>query len=109
MNYRLFDRHQGSQRAFSYRRRGGAFWLPAALCVPLAVGPMLAGLTPGGITQVAAAGTLDQSQTTSTSGCFGVVAGPNQWAQTFTAGISGTLEQVSLFLAQCGPPNRSEE
>jgi hypothetical protein len=105
MIYRWFDGHQGSQRAFSYKRRRGALCLRFAMAVPLAVGPMLAGLTPGGITQVAAAGTLDQSQTTSTSGCFGVVAGPNQWAQTFTAGISGTLDQVSLFLAQSGPPN----
>jgi hypothetical protein len=68
MNDRMFDRHHGSQRAFSYKRRRGALWLRAAMAVPLAVGPMLAGLTPAGVTQVAAVGPPCGGGTLSTSG-----------------------------------------
>jgi hypothetical protein len=60
---------------------------------------MLVGLTPGGITQVAAAGTLDQSQTNTNGGDVGI-GGIAQHAQTFTAGLSGNLVQVNLFLAR---------
>jgi hypothetical protein len=59
---------------------------------------MLAGLTPGGITQVAAAGTLDQQQTTSNNDVGFPIVGTRQVAQTFTAGISGNLDQVNLLL-----------
>jgi hypothetical protein len=110
MGYRWLVRHEGSQRAFSYRRRRGALCLRFALAIPLAVGPMLAGLTPGGITQVAAAGTLDQSSPScgpgvGTGGCVSAfVQGTVEFAQTFTAGISGNLDQVKLFLARTASP-----
>jgi hypothetical protein len=47
----------------------------------------------------ASAGTLDQSQT-STSGGAGIFGGSDQYAQTFTAGLSGGLDQVDVPLSK---------
>lgn len=57
---------------------------------------------------VAAAGTLDQSQTNFDSalsiGDDGGAGGPRVAAQTFTAGLSGNLDQVDLHLRRASPP-----
>ena len=56
----------------------------------------------------AAKGTLDQSQTCpGPQGCngAGLVFDSNQWAQTFTAGINGNLNQVNLLLYKIGSPH----
>jgi hypothetical protein len=50
-----------------------------------------------------AVGTLDQSQST-TTGSSASVGGSVWWAQTFTAGITGKLDQVDLFLFRVGNP-----
>lgn len=47
--------------------------------------------------------TLDQAQTT-TSGVEVTVAGSHRAAQTFTAGISGSLEEVDVFMFRVGNP-----
>jgi hypothetical protein len=50
-----------------------------------------------------ATGTLDQSQTATSQAA--VSAGGTSWvAQTFTAGITGGLDQVDLFLFRVGSP-----
>ena len=68
--------------------------LAAALCVALPA-------------QAATAGTLDQQQTVQTNSAF--VSGPDgapfSAAQTFTAGLTGGLDQVDLALGQLGPSN----
>jgi hypothetical protein len=51
----------------------------------------------------ARAGTLDQSQT-DTDGSSATIGGTFSWAQTFTAGISGQLDQVDLLLRRIGDP-----
>jgi hypothetical protein len=50
-----------------------------------------------------AAGTLDQAQTTTTQAAASV-GGSTWWAQTFTAGLTGNLDQVDLFLFRVGSP-----
>jgi hypothetical protein len=52
-----------------------------------------------------ATGTLDQSQTNADAGVEGIpsVSG-GRLAQTFTAGITGSLDQVDLLLARNGSP-----
>jgi hypothetical protein len=52
---------------------------------------------------VAVAGTLDQEQASVAGGSDNVV-GTSALAQTFTAGISGGLDQVSLYLYKTGSP-----
>jgi hypothetical protein len=52
---------------------------------------------------VSAAGTLDQSQTTLNSGSV-AVAQANVAGQTFTAGITGLLDQVDIAVQQFGSP-----
>jgi hypothetical protein len=82
---------QGGRRTGSFRRR----WLAVAL---VAVGVLA--LAPAG----AFAGTLDQQLTSFTSS--DIIAGPEpsssarSAAQTFTAGLSGQLDQVDLPLAK---------
>jgi hypothetical protein len=49
----------------------------------------------------AGAGTLDQAQP-AISGTAGLVAQTNIWAQTFTNGVSGGLDQVDLAVARQG-------
>jgi len=61
----------------------------------IAVAGLLAPLTAN------AAGTLDQQQT-STSGGAIILGATNTLAQTFTAGISGKLDQVELYLGEQG-------
>ena len=57
-----------------------------------------------GVASSASAGTLDQQQTSSSSN-ESLVANPNQsGAQTFTAGISGGLDQADLKLIKFGTP-----
>jgi len=53
----------------------------------------------------ASAGTLDQQQTSSNSNVF--LLTDQSVAQTFTAGISGGLDQVDLLLSQSGTPPAS--
>jgi hypothetical protein len=55
------------------------------------------------VPSASATGTLDQSQTT-TSGLEVTVAASEWVAQTFTAGITGNLDQVDLFLFRDGSP-----
>jgi hypothetical protein len=50
-----------------------------------------------------AAGTLDQQQPT-TTGAAVSVGGSNWPAQTFTAGVTGRLDQVDLFVSRVGNP-----
>jgi hypothetical protein len=65
-----------------------------ALSVVAAVGLLI-------VPSASATGTIDQSQTT-TSG-LSVTTAASQWtAQTFTAGITGNLDQVDLFLFRVG-------
>ena len=68
--------------------------LAAALCVALPA-------------QAATAGTLDQQQTLETNSAF--VFGPDgvpfSAAQTFTAGLTGAVDQVDLALGQLGDDN----
>ena len=52
----------------------------------------------------ALAGTLDQQQTDSSGGSVGI-ASAGSAAQTFTAGISGNLDQVDLDLEDSGNPD----
>ena len=57
----------------------------------------------GGPTSASAMGTLDQAQTTTTQTAMSV--GGSSWvAQTFTAGITGSLDQVDLFLFRVASP-----
>ena len=57
-----------------------------------------------GVTSSAAAGTLDQQQTTSTTNA-GLFTNQSA-AQTFTAGITGVVDQADLLLFKTGPtPN----
>lgn len=55
------------------------------------------------VPSASATGTLDQSQT-STSGLEVTVAASEWVAQTFTAGITGNLDQIDLFLFRVGSP-----
>jgi hypothetical protein len=55
------------------------------------------------VPSASATGTLDQSQT-ATSGLEVTVAASEWVAQTFTAGITGNLDQVDLFLFRVGSP-----
>jgi hypothetical protein len=66
--------------------------LGAAVLASLLLGP------PGS----ASAGTLDQQQTA--SDVFGYVSSSQSLAQTFTAGISGGLDRVDLFLNHTDSP-----
>ena len=50
---------------------------------------------------VASAGTLDQQQTDGSAGSYGLLSSQSL-AQTFTAGISGNLDEVDLFLINGG-------
>ncbi|HEY1238474.1 MAG TPA: choice-of-anchor R domain-containing protein [Solirubrobacterales bacterium] len=68
--------------------------LLATLIVALAAGS----LAPGAL-----AGTLDQQQTVSSSVFF--TDADSSSAQTFTAGLSGGLDQVDLYLDRQGVPN----
>lgn len=67
--------------------------LTAALCV--------------GLPAQAAAGTLDQQQTVMNNSAFvwGPSGVPFSAAQTFTAGLTGGVDQVDLALGQLGPGN----
>jgi hypothetical protein len=75
------------------RRIGLVFGVAAALFV--------------GVTGSASAGTLDQHQDNSDGApaLFGNTDGPQSLAQTFTAGISGGLDQVDLMLEKLGTPS----
>src|SRR3954452_19495483 len=89
--------HQGSEYAclamsLGYRLRGA---LPASLLVCAACA-----LAPG----AAAAGTLDQQQAAS-SGSGHFIDSTHGVAQSFTAGISGGLDQVDLMLQKFGGPS----
>jgi hypothetical protein len=54
----------------------------------------------------AATGTLDQSQAQTSTPPMGSVAAGTQWtAQTFTAGLSGTLDQVDLCVMRVSTPD----
>jgi hypothetical protein len=53
----------------------------------------------------AAAGTLDQSQTNFNA--FLLLGGQRQSAQTFTAGLSGNLDQVDVHLQSQAPPGET--
>jgi hypothetical protein len=64
-----------------------------ALALALCAGLLLPGLMPGATLAIATPVYLDQSNTTYTSNVSGKLA------QTFTAGQSGILSQVDLFLA----------
>jgi hypothetical protein len=59
-----------------------------------------------GLAASASAGTLDQQQTTQDAApaLFGSADGPQSLAQTFTAGITGGLDQVDLMLQKLGNP-----
>ena len=74
-----------------------------SLAVAAAVVVSLAGAGP------AAAGTLDQQQTTTNQ--YGIIGGPDSWrissAQTFTAGETGDLDRVDLYLRESDAPNNS--
>jgi hypothetical protein len=58
-----------------------------------------------GVTSSASAGTLDQQQTSSDANA-GLLSSPSNQtpAQTFTAGISGGIDQVDLLLDKVGTP-----
>ncbi|MGE5747161.1 MAG: choice-of-anchor R domain-containing protein [Solirubrobacterales bacterium] len=56
-------------------------------------------LAPG----AALAGTLDQQQTDH-AGTTANIQSASSWAQTFTAGLSGGLDQVDLYLGSFGAP-----
>jgi hypothetical protein len=63
---------------------------------------LLAFLVPG-VSPVLAAGTLDQQQTDTAGGnvqCFGP---PAALGQTFTAGLTGNVDQVDLFISVGAP------
>lgn len=66
----------------------------------LAAAVLMLGLVPG----LAHAGTLDQQQTSNSSGAYNIFSGSAN-AQTFTAGITGALDQVDLHLFQNGAVN----
>jgi hypothetical protein len=51
----------------------------------------------------ALAGTLDQQQTNTSGGYYGIGSGQS-WAQTFTAGLSGDVDRVDLPLQKVGDP-----
>jgi hypothetical protein len=55
------------------------------------------------VSQAYAAGTLDQSQPLGLT-FSSPLGGPFVAAQTFTAGLSGNLDQVNLMLQQAAPP-----
>jgi hypothetical protein len=59
-----------------------------------------------GISGSASAGTLDQHQDNQTNApaLFGNADGPQSLAQTFTAGITGQLDQLDLMLEKLGNP-----
>jgi hypothetical protein len=57
-----------------------------------------------GITATASAGTLDQQQTSFSGLIIGGVNSSQSLAQTFTAGITGRVDQVDLVLNQTLPP-----
>ena len=50
------------------------------------------------------AGTLDQQQT-NFGGTDLTISSVSSWAQTFTAGVSGKLDQFDLFLSKTGSPS----
>jgi hypothetical protein len=52
----------------------------------------------------ATAGTLDQSQTNASGGVEALIGPSELMAQTFTAGITGQLDQVDLLLDRTGSP-----
>jgi hypothetical protein len=78
-------------RALNAPKAGGG-WLLIATLIGVSVACAIA---PG----AALAGTLDQEQTSAT-GPDAEVYSNQAWAQTFTAGLSGGLDQVDLNLAQ---------
>jgi|tagenome__1003787_1003787.scaffolds.fasta_scaffold20960296_2 hypothetical protein len=57
-----------------------------------------------GITATASAGTLDQQQTSFSGPIIGGVNSSQSLAQTFTAGITGRVDQVDLVLNQTTSP-----
>jgi hypothetical protein len=72
------------------------------LALALTVGCLVCLAVPG----AALAGTLDQQQTNVTTKKFiGGAPSPSSVAQTFTAGLSGGLDQVDLNLATSTAPN----
>jgi hypothetical protein len=81
-----------SRRATGTRSRGRWAWLAVLALAAAVVVPSSA----------SAAGVLDQSQTTYSGGWGADMMYPRQYAQTFTAGISGSLEQVELYIAGSG-------
>ena len=80
-------------------------WL-VAFCVALVLS--LTSLLAPGVAR--ASGTLDQSQTDTSGGVFHTtgpnhkVFGPLSNAQTFTAGLTGGLDRVDLYLRKTGSP-----
>src|ERR1700694_335406 len=90
-------RPRGFQKAFSYTRRRGALCLRAALAVPLAVAPMLVGLTPGGVTQVAAVGPPCSNGVLTTTGTTSTCTYTSAGQDTFTVppGVT-TLHIVAI-------------
>jgi hypothetical protein len=51
-----------------------------------------------------ATGTLDQSQTSASAGFDALTTQAARLGQTFTAGLTGSLDQVDLFLVRNGSP-----
>jgi hypothetical protein len=58
----------------------------------------------GGVTASASAGTLDQQQTTFGALSSGAINSSESLAQTFTAGITGRVDQVDLVLSKFFSP-----
>jgi hypothetical protein len=104
MSHQWLVKHPGSQRAFSYRRRRSAWCLRIALAVPMAIGPMLASLTIGGVMNVTAVGSPCGGGSVTTVGnkstcTYAPVGGGTD---TFTVPTNVTSISVDAFGAQGG-------
>lgn len=82
-----------SEWRVGFRRVAFKIWVPALV---IAGGLLI-------VEPASATGTLDQSQG-ATSGLEVTAAGSEWVAQTFTAGVTGNLDQVDLFLFRVGSP-----